>query len=159
MTLLPLSAIIVAVMQRTMKPAGGHLHPALCLLIYEAALLHCRSSRIWPLGELWCPAGTATWVYELPFTYLTPLPAQSREPLLHHWHLLRLLFVSVSGSGRTTWWRVTFQWSDACFLLSPHNGPENGTTEDESRCLLGGVEQRGAHNGFTAGFSARVLLI
>lgn len=43
--LLPLSVIIVAVMQSTMKRAGGHLHPALCLLIYEAALLHCRSSR------------------------------------------------------------------------------------------------------------------
>ena len=153
MALLPLSAMTVAVRQRRVKRAAGRLHPALCLLVYEAALLQRRSSRIWPLGELWCPAGAPTWAYELPFTPLTHLP------LLHRWRLLCPLFVSMSGSERTTWWRGTFRWSDACFLLSPHNGPENSTTEDESRCLLGGVEQRRAHNGRAAGFSARVLLI
>lgn len=94
-----------------------------------------------------------------PFHLPHPLPARRRELLLHRRRLLRLLFVSMSGGERTTWWRVTFRWSDPCFLLSPHNGPENGTTEDESRCLLWGVEQRGAHIGFAAGFSARVLLI
>lgn len=65
MSLLPLSVITVAVLQRTMEHAGGHLHPALCLMIYEAALLHCRSSRIWPPRELWCPAGTPSWAFEL----------------------------------------------------------------------------------------------
>ena len=43
-----------------------------------------------------------------------------------------------------TWWRVTFGRSDACSPLSLLNGTGNWATEEESRCLLQGMTQRGA---------------
>lgn len=137
LSLPPGFVIVVAAMKRTLKPVNGH-HRALCPLTPLRALV-------------------SSWDVWAPF-HSPPSPSmQSREPLLHRWrppHLLLIVSVSVRRDGE---WLSDGQTPDS--FCPPHNGPWNRRIEDMSRCLRGGVEQRGAHNGFTAGLSARVLLI
>lgn len=128
--------------------------PALSTCWFIKQLLFCtHSSTIWPHWSLWCLAGSCgdtqlPWGgHELCFTYppssttdQTTSSVPLRLPPPPHCLHVRLWVHNMMESD--------FGRSDACFLLSPQNRTGNWATEEESRCLLWGATQRGAHNGF-----------
>lgn len=117
----------------------------------EEACKQSPSRALSPLRAL-----VSSWDVWAPFHSPPSSAMRSRESLLHRWRPHLLLIVSVSVRRDGEWLSDGRTPGSFC---PPHNGPWNRRMEDVSRCLRGGVEQRGAHNGFTAGFSARVLLI